>query len=201
MFIATVHKAERKTVVEAALVSSVIGIQSEGFSSNFLPLLWGPGDTVPLTLVSAFSVFWCHHFVINVQDGKISTAHKPTLTYRPAVKSKSEFHSPQCFSKVLVCFLIVMHFSLCRFLKEKQLSCSIMFDLDSQLCCSLFWNCNDTSAVTDSYSEFCASLVLFPPLPGTFCCFHQCKHTCQPVGDTFPFLHCGAIFFDWTEHL
>ena len=38
MFIATVHKAERKTVVESALVSSVIGIQSKGFSSNFLPL-------------------------------------------------------------------------------------------------------------------------------------------------------------------
>lgn len=48
MFIATVHKAERKTVVESALVSSVIGIQSKGFSSNFLPLPWGPGDTVPV---------------------------------------------------------------------------------------------------------------------------------------------------------
>lgn len=48
MFIATVHKAERKTVVESALVSSVIGIQSKGFSSNFLPLPWGPGVTVPV---------------------------------------------------------------------------------------------------------------------------------------------------------
>lgn len=41
MFIATVHKAERKTVVESALVSSVIGVQRKGFSPNFFPFL-GP---------------------------------------------------------------------------------------------------------------------------------------------------------------
>lgn len=47
MFIATVHKAERKTVVESTLVSSVIGIQSKGFSSSFLPFPWGPRVIVP----------------------------------------------------------------------------------------------------------------------------------------------------------
>lgn len=47
MFIATVHKAERKTVVERAAVSSVIGIQSSGFSSSFPSLSRGPGDTLP----------------------------------------------------------------------------------------------------------------------------------------------------------
>lgn len=59
MFIATVHKAERKTVVESALVSSVIGIQSEGFSSNFLPLQWGPGDSFSAGAALVFQCFRC----------------------------------------------------------------------------------------------------------------------------------------------
>lgn len=56
MFIATVHKAERKTVVESALVSSMIGIQSEGFSSDFLPLPWGPVDRVPAPVLLGLEV-------------------------------------------------------------------------------------------------------------------------------------------------
>ncbi len=74
MFIATVHKAERKTVVEIALVSSVIGIQSKGvFLQLSSPSMgpWSCSSMAGLELVRAcFQYFACHYFIIYVQDGK-----------------------------------------------------------------------------------------------------------------------------------
>lgn len=73
MFIATVHKAERKTVVESALVSSVIGIQSKGvFLQLSSPSMgpWSHSSSASSELVRAcFQYFGCHNFIIYVQGG------------------------------------------------------------------------------------------------------------------------------------
>lgn len=124
MFIATVHKAERKTVVESAVVSSASGTQSEGFSSNFLPLPWGPGDRIPapvwLWLELILSIFWCHNFIICAQWRKITLfIHKYPWTCMCSQCFKSgimfPFDSPELQSVFHV--LILMHAALFLLLK------------------------------------------------------------------------------------